>query len=130
MTIRHPRVYVHHTHDAEAGEVWRRWAAHLDRLIGNGGGYVYAPLGPTHEAIEDLAIMRALPNMTVTSVCDADEMTRLEKLVWFVRGRIRTSLSIPLAPAVDAVCYFPTPKMEAGLSLIPLTAKNRGTLDR
>ena len=47
------------------------------RLIGNGGGYVYAPLGPTHEAIEDLAIMRALPNMTVTAVCDADEMTRL-----------------------------------------------------
>jgi transketolase len=47
------------------------------RLIGNGGGYVYAPLGPTHQAIEDLAIMRALPNMTVTAVCDADEMTRL-----------------------------------------------------
>lgn len=47
------------------------------RLIGNGGGYVYAPLGPTHQAIEDLAIMRALPHMTVTSVCDADEMTRL-----------------------------------------------------
>jgi transketolase len=47
------------------------------RLIGNGGGYVYAPLGPTHQAIEDLAIMRALPNMTVTAACDADEMTRL-----------------------------------------------------
>jgi len=47
------------------------------RLIGNGGGYVYAPLGPTHEAIEDIAIMRALPNMTVTAVCDAEEMTRL-----------------------------------------------------
>jgi transketolase len=47
------------------------------RLIGNGGGYVYAPLGPTHQAIEDIAIMRALPNMTVTAVCDAEEMTRL-----------------------------------------------------
>src|SRR5215467_2372481 len=47
------------------------------RLIGNGGGYVYAPLGPTHEAIEDIAIMRALPHMTVTAVCDAEEMTRL-----------------------------------------------------
>src|SRR6516164_11167222 len=47
------------------------------RLIGNGGGYVYAPLGPTHQAIEDLAIMRALPNMTVTAVCDAEEMVRL-----------------------------------------------------
>lgn len=47
------------------------------RLIGNGGGYVYAPLGPTHQAIEDIAIMRALPHMTVTAVCDAEEMTRL-----------------------------------------------------
>jgi transketolase len=47
------------------------------RLIGNGGGYVYAPLGPTHQSIEDLAIMRALPHMTVTAVCDAEEMTRL-----------------------------------------------------
>jgi len=47
------------------------------RLIGNGGGLVYAPLGPTHLAIEDIAIMRALPNMTVTAVCDAKEMVRL-----------------------------------------------------
>jgi transketolase len=47
------------------------------RLIGNGGGYVYAPLGPTHQAIEDIAIMRALPRMTVTAACDAEEMTRL-----------------------------------------------------
>ncbi len=47
------------------------------RLVANGGGLVYAPLGPTHLAIEDLAIMRALPNMTVTAVCDAKEMVRL-----------------------------------------------------
>ena len=47
------------------------------RLIGNGGGLVYAPLGPTHLAIEDIAIMRALPNMTVTAACDAKEMVRL-----------------------------------------------------
>jgi len=47
------------------------------RLLGNGGGLVYAPLGPTHLAIEDIAIMRALPNMTVTAVCDAPEMVRL-----------------------------------------------------
>src|SRR5689334_10198805 len=47
------------------------------RLIGNGGGLVYAPLGPTHLAIEDIAIMRALPNMTVVAVSDADEMHRL-----------------------------------------------------
>ena len=46
------------------------------RLIANGGGLVYAPLGPTHEAIEDLAIMRALPNMTVVAPADAEEMRR------------------------------------------------------
>lgn len=47
------------------------------RLIANGGGLVYAPLGPTHLAVEDIAIIRALPNMTVTAVADADEMKRL-----------------------------------------------------
>src|SRR5215469_120139 len=46
------------------------------RLIGNGGGLVYAPLGPTHLAIEDIAIMRALPNMTIVAVCDPEEMKR------------------------------------------------------
>ena len=48
------------------------------RLIANGGGLVYAPLGPTHQAIEDIAIMRALPNMTVVAPADAEEMKRLD----------------------------------------------------
>ncbi|MCX8089750.1 MAG: transketolase [Verrucomicrobiae bacterium] len=47
------------------------------RLIGNGGGVVYAPLGPTHEAIEDIAIFRALPRMTILAVADAEEMRRM-----------------------------------------------------
>ena len=47
------------------------------RLIASGGGVVYAPLGPTHLAVEDIAIMRALPNMTVIAPCDAEEMKRL-----------------------------------------------------
>ena len=41
------------------------------RLIGNGGGMVYAPLGPTHLAIEDMAILRAVPNMTIVAPADA-----------------------------------------------------------
>ncbi len=47
------------------------------RLIANGGGVVYAPLGPTHLSVEDIAIMRALPNMTVVAVSDHEEMKRL-----------------------------------------------------
>jgi transketolase len=47
------------------------------KLIANGGGLVYAPLGPTHLAIEDIAILRALPRMTVFAPCDREEMARL-----------------------------------------------------
>jgi transketolase len=46
------------------------------RLIANGGGLVYAPLGPTHLAIEDMGILRTLPNMTVVAPTDAEEMRR------------------------------------------------------
>lgn len=44
------------------------------RLIGNGAGLLYAPLGLTHCAIEDIAIMRALPNMSVVCCSDSEEM--------------------------------------------------------
>ncbi|WP_044561925.1 transketolase family protein [Azospirillum sp. B4] len=47
------------------------------RLISNGGGMVYAPLGPTHLATEDLAIVRALPNMSVVAPADETEMIRM-----------------------------------------------------
>ena len=47
------------------------------RVIGMGGGQATAHLGPTHTAIEDVAIMRAIPNMTVIVPCDADEVSRL-----------------------------------------------------
>jgi len=50
------------------------------RLIGNGGGLVYAPLGPTHEATEDIAIMRSIPNMTIVAPADAEEMKRFMPL--------------------------------------------------
>ena len=46
------------------------------RLIGNGGGVVYAPLGPTHLAVEDIAIFRTLPNMTIVAPVDKEEMGR------------------------------------------------------
>lgn len=35
------------------------------KLIGNGGGYGYGVMGPTHHAIEDYGVMLTLPNMSV-----------------------------------------------------------------
>ncbi len=54
------------------------------RLLGSGGGTVYAPLGPTHIANEDIALLRAIPNMTIIAPCDADEMKRAmqQTLAW------------------------------------------------
>src|SRR5438093_263210 len=71
------------------------------RLIGNGGGLVYAPLGPTHLAIEDIAIMRALPNMTVVSVCDADEMNRFMEQTLDWPGPIYIRLAKGFDPIVS-----------------------------
>lgn len=54
------------------------------RIVGVGGGLCYGSAGMTHHSIEDIAIMRALPNMTV--VCPGDsfevEMAVKEALSW------------------------------------------------
>lgn len=50
----------------------------LDRLpvtlVGAGGGLVYAPLGPTHQAIDDFALMTTIPGMYVVAPADPLEM--------------------------------------------------------
>ena len=44
------------------------------KFVSGGSGYSYGSLGYTHHAIEDLAIMRSLPNMTVFSPSSDDEI--------------------------------------------------------
>ncbi|MFL2771257.1 MAG: transketolase family protein [Rhodospirillaceae bacterium] len=43
-------------------------------IVGVGSGLGYASLGPTHHSCEDVAFLRALPNMTVTCPGDALEV--------------------------------------------------------
>ena len=43
-------------------------------IVGTGSGLSYAELGPTHHSCEDLAILRALPEMTVIAPGDAPEL--------------------------------------------------------
>lgn len=42
-------------------------------ICGAHAGISVGPDGATHQALEDIAIMRALPNMTVLSPCDANQ---------------------------------------------------------
>ena len=48
-------------------------------LIGVGGGFAYATAGPTHHALQDIAIMTAMPNMTVVCPADPVEMKAVMK---------------------------------------------------
>ncbi|MBF0561763.1 MAG: transketolase [Alphaproteobacteria bacterium] len=80
------------------------------RLIGNGGGMVYAPLGPTHTAIEDVALMRALPNMAVVAPTDAEEMRRFMPATLDWPGPIY----IRLAKGKDPVVPNPDGRFEIG----------------
>lgn len=50
------------------------------RLIGVGAGLSYGPAGGTHHAVEDIALMRALPNMSVVSPCDPWEVEQAVRL--------------------------------------------------
>src|SRR3990167_8635961 len=83
------------------------------RLIGVGGGLVYAPLGPTHEAIDDIAILRAIPRMTIVAPADADEMRRLMPLTVDYPGPIY----IRLAKGNDPVVTRPEVPFEIGRAL-------------
>ena len=50
------------------------------RLIGNGGGYAYGVMGPTHHAIEDYGVLLTLPNIMVyVPVFDEDVDAIVEK---------------------------------------------------
>ncbi len=54
----------------------RTTIAYNDRpvvIVGSHAGVSVGPDGGTHQAIEDIAIMRAMPNMIVVSPCDAIE---------------------------------------------------------
>lgn len=84
------------------------------RLIGNGGGVVYAPLGSTHLSFEDIAILRAIPNMTIIAPADADEMRRLMPLTVDYQGPIY----IRLAKGYDPIVTCESPDFTIGRGLM------------
>jgi len=56
------------------------------KIVCVGGGFVYGALGMSHHATEDVAIMRALPNVTVFSPGDPYEVEAVMPLVYETPG--------------------------------------------
>ena len=84
------------------------------RLIGSGGGYVYSPLGPTHLATDDIAILRTVPNMTIVAVADATEMERFmpQTLDW------PGPMYIRLAKGGDPIVTDPSKPFKIGKAIV------------
>src|SRR4029077_18355013 len=65
-------------------EMIRNDAAYHDanvKVVSVGGGFSYGPLGISHHATEDLAIMRALPGVTVVSPTSLWEVAEATKVI-------------------------------------------------
>ena len=75
------------------------------RLIGSGGGVVYAPLGPTHLAIEDISLLSALPNMAIIAPSDAQEMRAMVPLTMDYPGPVYIRLGKGGDPVVSTPGY-------------------------
>lgn len=74
------------------------------KLIGNGGGYGYGVMGPTHHAIEDYGVLLSLPNMSafipafdedVEAVLDRAGGAQKPAYIRLGRGEIPKGYAVP-----------------------------------
>ena len=77
------------------------------KIVGTGPGVTQGPNGGTHMCFQDLAIMRAMPNVQVFSPCDAYELRSLMHYMAGTFGGMYMQLLRPKLPAIfDATYQF------------------------
>lgn len=72
------------------------------KVVSVGGGLAYGALGSSHQATEDLAVMRALPGMTVVAPGDPIEAVHATRAVAALEGPCYLRLGKAGEPAVHA----------------------------
>jgi len=70
------------------------------KIVGVGAGLCYSTLGPTHHAIEDIAIMRVLPNMTIVSPADPLEAKKTTIAAAQLKGPVYLRIGTRGEPAI------------------------------
>lgn len=83
-------------------------------IVGVGGGYSYGANGPTHHALEDIAVMRCLPNMTV--VCPGDPVEA--ELATQAAGMHTGPLYLRLGRAGDPAVHTSPPPFAIGRAIV------------
>ncbi len=83
------------------------------KIVSVGGGYAYGPQGYTHHGVEDLAILRTLPGMTVVAPGDPVETELATRAVRDVPG----PCYLRLGKAREPVVHQRPPEFELGRAI-------------
>jgi len=70
------------------------------KIVASHGGITVGPDGASHQALEDVALMRALPNMTVIVPADANETKAVIRAVVDYKGPVYVRLGRPKVPII------------------------------
>lgn len=68
------------------------------KIVSTHAGVITGPDGATHQALEDIAIMRALPDMMVIVPCDYDQTKKAIKAVTKIKAPVYVRLTRPKTP--------------------------------
>jgi transketolase len=93
------------------------------KIVSVGGGFAYGPAGYTHHGIEDLAVMRVLPNMTVLAPGDPIET----KLLTIAAVERSGPCYLRLGKAGEASVHTSQPDVQIGKAIVVRNG-NDGTL--
>ncbi len=96
-----------------AFEIVRNAAAYSSanvKIVGSHSGITPAGDGGTHQCIEDIAVMRAIPNMTVLCPCDYNQAKVLTEAAYHIKGPVYMRTSREPMPSVTT----PDDKVEIG----------------
>ncbi|MFC1570449.1 transketolase family protein [Candidatus Omnitrophota bacterium] len=70
------------------------------KMVGIGAGFVYSNLGPTHHAVEDIALMMTLPGMTIFAPCDKLESQKVTAAAAAIDGPVYIRLATGGTPDI------------------------------
>jgi transketolase len=76
-------------------------------IVGAHAGLSVGPDGGTHQALEDMAIMRAIPNITIFSPADYVEAYKLTLLAYKIDGPVYIRLAREKSPVIFESDYEP-----------------------
>lgn len=85
------------------------------KVVAVGGGYAYGDLGATHHATEALGIMRAIPNIVVTSPSDPNEA----RAITHISSTYNGTMYIQLGKAGERTIHPKDVSLEIG-DIVPL----------